>query len=195
MTLSNWFKIYIFNPVLVLLTKRWPGPRASVINGCVAFFLTFFLVGLWHGTTWVFVLCGILVGIGASVNQMCRVLLRKQLGKKRFDALSSSRLYVAITAAITFAYLCLCVSTLWVDYAQLLYVVRSYRTSGLITAAVVLFLAWLLAAIIIHWRPAGQASDTGHWKPALLMGVQCAVIDTYTFLFPSFGGAFFYEQY
>jgi len=195
MTLSNWFKVYIFNPILMLLTKRWASTRASIVNGCVAFFLTFFLVGLWHGTTWVFVICGVLVGIGASVNQMYRVLLRKYLGKKRFDALVTVRLYVAAMAAITFAYLCLCVSTLWVGYTELLHIVKGYRASGLITAGFFLFLVWLIAALFIHWRPTEQAPGAGRWKPILLMGIQCAVIDAYTFLFPSFGGAFFYEQY
>jgi alginate O-acetyltransferase complex protein AlgI len=195
MTLSNWFKIYIFNPVLMALTKHWPSPSTAIIHGCVAFFLTFFLVGLWHGTTWVFVLCGLLVGIGASVNQLYRSLLRKWLGKKRFDSLAVKQPYIAVVAALTFTYLCLCVSTLWMNLTQILQVARNYSVSGLIVAEFALFLMWLLVVPLIHWRPLVASRPLGRWGKLFFMGFQCAVIDAYTFLFPAFGGAFFYEQF
>jgi len=195
MTLSNWFKVYIFNPALMALTKHWPSPSASIVHGCIAFFLTFFLVGLWHGTTWAFVICGLLVGIGASVNQLYRVLLRQRLGKKRFGTLVMKKPYIAASAAFTFAYLCLCVSTLWMNSTQMLQVARSYGASGLIVAEFVLFLVWLVVIPLIHWNPISPHVSTGRWRPLLIMGIQCAVIDAYTFLFPAFGGAFFYEQY
>jgi D-alanyl-lipoteichoic acid acyltransferase DltB (MBOAT superfamily) len=68
MTMSNWFKTYVFNAVLMALVKRWPSAKLSDLHGGVAFFLTFFLVGLWHGTTWAFALCGFLLGMGARCD-------------------------------------------------------------------------------------------------------------------------------
>ena len=195
MTLSNWFKVYIFNPVVMALTKHWTSANASAIHGCVAFFVTFFLVGLWHGTTWPFVICGLLFGIGASTNQLYKTLLRSRIGKKRFDALSMKKPYVAAAVGFTFSYLCFSVSPLWMTLADMRRIVGSYGASGLIAAEIVLFLMVLLALPVLRWRPHVLSRPIGRWWSLFVMGVQVATIDAYTFLFPAFGGAFFYEQY
>ncbi len=195
MTLSNWFKVYIFNPVVMALTKHWTSANASAIHGCVAFFVTFFLVGLWHGTTWPFVICGLLFGIGASTNQLYKTLLRSRIGKKRFDALSMKKPYVAAAVGFTFSYLCFSVSPLWMTLADMYRIKGVYGASGLIAAQIASFLMVLLVLPVLRWRPNLFSHPSGRWWPLFLMGLQGATIDAYIFLFPAFGGAFFYEQY
>jgi len=68
----DWFKIYLFTPlmrVLVTISSRRP---AADLGFVFAFFVTFLVMGVWHGTTLVFVIYGLLMGAGASVNKMCR---------------------------------------------------------------------------------------------------------------------------
>ena len=50
-TLSNWLKTYVYNPLLIASMRRWPSPVLEPFLGVFAFFVTFFLVGVWHGQT------------------------------------------------------------------------------------------------------------------------------------------------
>lgn len=195
MTMSNWFKTYVFNAALMALVKRWPSAKLSDLHGGVAFFLTFFLVGLWHGTTWAFVLCGLLLGTGASVNQTYRNKVRRRLGKKRFEALAESKVYSLAAAALAFTYICFSVTPLWLSFGQIKTLAASYTLSGLIAAESVLFLMLLLSLPAIQWWPRILTLSDLRWRAALIAGLQCAAIDAYVFLFPAIGGAFFYEQF
>ena len=195
MTMSNWFKTYVFNPLLIVLIKRWPGQGMSYYHGVVAFFLTFFLVGLWHGPTWAYVIDGLLLAIGASANQIYRMALRRWLDKKRLDKLSANRTYVAICAALTFTYISFSLSMLWLTFDQARHVVWGYRLSGLVLAELSLLLMMMFAISIIQSLPRAMPwSEHRGWIP-IQIGITCAVIDAYTFLFPAFGGAFFYEKF
>ena len=70
-----------------------------------------------------------------------------------------------------------------------------YGASGLIAAQIASFLMVLLVLPVLRWRPNLFSHPSGRWWPLFLMGLQGATIDAYIFLFPAFGGAFFYEQY
>jgi D-alanyl-lipoteichoic acid acyltransferase DltB (MBOAT superfamily) len=48
-TLSQWLKIYVYNPLLTAMLRRFRAPRVSPYLGVAAFFVTFFLIGVWHG--------------------------------------------------------------------------------------------------------------------------------------------------
>jgi D-alanyl-lipoteichoic acid acyltransferase DltB (MBOAT superfamily) len=195
MTMSNWFKTYVFNAVLMALVKRWPSAKLSDLHGGVAFFLTFFLVGLWHGTTWAFALCGFLLGMGASVNQTYRNKVRRWLGKKRFEALAERKFYSLAAATLAFTYICFSITPLWLSFGQIKTLVASYTLSGLFAAESVLFLMLLLSLPAIQWWQQILTLPGLRWRAALITGFQCAVIDAYVFLFPAIGGAFFYEQF
>ena len=195
MTMSNWFKTYVFNALLMVLVKHWPSARMTELHGILAFFLTFFLVGLWHGTTWAFVLCGLLLGTGASVNQLYRTLMRRRLGKKRFEILAVNKFYVVFAAALTFTFICFSVSPLWLSFDQIQRIVISYKISGLAVAEVCLLLMLLVALPVIQYRPQVSTFLDPRWRQPLMVGLQCAVIDAYIFLFPAIGGAFFYERF
>ncbi|MBI4989440.1 MAG: hypothetical protein HZC23_11525 [Rhodocyclales bacterium] len=195
MTMSNWFKTYVFNSLLMQLVKRWPSSKLTSFHGVAAFFLTFFLVGLWHGTTWAYVICGLLLGVGASANQLYRIALRSWLGKSRMHELSAKQTYILASAALTFTYICFSVSPLWLSYEQIRLVAKSYGLIGLILAQGGLFLMMLTVLPIIQRSSfAIPISGATWWRP-LQIGLLCAVIDAYTFLFPAFGGAFFYERF
>ena len=50
-TLSTWFKTYVYNPLLVILMRRISSLTMEPFLGVICFFVTFFLVGIWHGRT------------------------------------------------------------------------------------------------------------------------------------------------
>jgi alginate O-acetyltransferase complex protein AlgI len=63
-TLSEWLKTYVHNPLLLNLMRRYPSPALQTCWGVLAVFVTFFLIGVWHGQTLVFVFFGVLQGLG-----------------------------------------------------------------------------------------------------------------------------------
>lgn len=192
MTMSNWFKTYVFNPLLMALTARWPASAAATPMAAIAFFATFFLVGLWHGTTTAFILAGLLLGLGASVNQWYRGSVRLRLGKKAFEALSARPAYAAAAKGLAFAYLCGVIVPLWMRGGEMLSIANRYGLSGLAVSQAFVFIVaattGLLRLPTIPWpRSMG-------WR-CFLIALAISIIEIYLFLFPQANGRFFYQQY
>lgn len=113
MTLSQWFKFYLFNPLVMLLMSCFPAPALTAYLGVFAFFVTFLVMGIWHGTTAVFVIYGLLMGAGASINKLWQVACAERLGKKRYRTMAESAGYVYFARGITVSYFVLALTCLW----------------------------------------------------------------------------------
>lgn len=61
-SLSQWFRAYLFTPLSRALLRQWGLPRAEVAQ-YTANLVTMGLVGLWHGAGWGFVLWGLYHGL------------------------------------------------------------------------------------------------------------------------------------
>jgi alginate O-acetyltransferase complex protein AlgI len=64
MSLASWFRDYLFIP----LGGSRRGPRRTVLN----LFITMFLVGLWHGAAWTFVVWGLVHGFFLGSHAVLR---------------------------------------------------------------------------------------------------------------------------
>ena len=147
MTLSEWFKTYLFNPLLGRLATSYGTARAMPYLGVIAFFMTFFVMGVWHGSTMVFVVYGLVMGAGVSIDKVWQLWLVARLGKKGARTLSAHPIYMAAATGITISFFSIAVTALWVDWAQLHQLSISVGMTGLI----VTFL--LLAAAAAVWFP------------------------------------------
>src|SRR3546814_2726633 len=65
-TLSDRFKFYGFNPVTKELLRIADRPTLTPWLGAVGFFLTFFVMGGWQGTSATSVVYGLLSRMGVS---------------------------------------------------------------------------------------------------------------------------------
>ena len=82
MTLTQWFRVYFFNPVTRLLrSSRTKMPVPIIIF--ITQLMTMVLIGLWHGVTWNFVLWGSWHGLGLFFHNRW-----SELTKARFAMLS-----------------------------------------------------------------------------------------------------------
>ena len=165
MTLSDWFKTYLFNPLLKAMAARVTVPRLDPYLGVIAFFVTFLVMGVWHGTTAVFVVYGLLMGAGASINKLWQVTMTRRLGKKGYRALSEKTVAVYLSRGLTFAYFALALSCLWLDLPQLLALTRRLGVFGIVgcylaLAAVtgVTFFVWDLVVKLATLRRAPTAA-------------------------------------
>jgi alginate O-acetyltransferase complex protein AlgI len=95
MTLSGWLKTYVFNPLLMAGMLRVTAPNLAPYVSVVAFFVTFFLVGLWHGQTSEFLFFGFLTGGGMATNKLYQVIMQNRLGRQGYRKLAANALYRA----------------------------------------------------------------------------------------------------
>ena len=63
MTLSSFITIYIYTPIVKSFNKL------TLHKAMLATFITFFIAGLWHGASWMFIIFGSLHGLGLITNQ------------------------------------------------------------------------------------------------------------------------------
>jgi len=106
MTLTQWLTNYVFNPIVVVFSRSEKISFEKV--QVVAFFITFLVAGLWHGTTLNFLIYGILQGIGVSLSKVISDHRIKKLGgRKAFRAHRQKPLVKAIEISITLSYVAL----------------------------------------------------------------------------------------
>ena len=96
MTLSFWFRDYIFMRFVFLATKkRWFKNRNAL--SATAYMLNMTIMGFWHGVTWYYILYGFIHGVALVVNDAW--LRYKQ---KHFKNLKTTWFTKGIAIFITF---------------------------------------------------------------------------------------------
>ncbi|WP_421792092.1 MBOAT family O-acyltransferase [Hyphobacterium sp.] len=88
MTLGHWFKTFLFTPLLVQLTRTF-GPKRQNLAIMTGLFITFFLIGLWHGIAWNFIVFGFIQAAGVSLTHLARSAMIKKYGRKRFNEMDN----------------------------------------------------------------------------------------------------------
>lgn len=98
-SLSSWCNDFIFNPFIVKYRKM--GSVAAVMG----IFLTFFIIGIWHGAKWTFIVLGLLQGI-AIVYEFYTKRIRLKVGSKfprsMVNALSRFFTFLFISISMVF---------------------------------------------------------------------------------------------
>jgi len=145
-TLSTWLKHYVYNPLLMLLMRRVSMPDLDQLMGVFCFFVTFFLVGLWHGRTSEFMFFGILQGGGVALNKLWQVGLAYRLGRSNYKALTLNSLYRAFSRGLTFTWFAFTLFWFWASWAQLDAI---YVSLGLTRMLEVWVSIWISATMVL----------------------------------------------
>jgi alginate O-acetyltransferase complex protein AlgI len=119
MTLSGWLKKYVYTPLVMSLMQRFPSRNAELAIGVMAFFVTFFLIGVWHGQTSEFLFYGVLLGAGVSLNKLYQVLMARRLGKKAYKALANHWLYQSLCRGLNFTFFSFSLLWFWSSWKDL----------------------------------------------------------------------------
>ncbi len=102
-TMSEWYRDYIYNPTLMLLC-RWSMPRSHgrmTLYAILGLMVTFIVVGLWHAVTLDWLVMGLILGSGISINRLWSGYLHTYFGGKRYGQLRQVRWYRAVSTALT----------------------------------------------------------------------------------------------
>jgi D-alanyl-lipoteichoic acid acyltransferase DltB (MBOAT superfamily) len=102
-TLGLWVRDYIFTPLYK--TVAWNAPKAAPSLAFLCYFVAFFLMGVWHGSTMNFVVFGLLQGIGVSAAKLWETVLVNLLGRQRFNEYLESMAVRVLAIVATIHYI------------------------------------------------------------------------------------------
>jgi D-alanyl-lipoteichoic acid acyltransferase DltB (MBOAT superfamily) len=161
MTLGSWLRDYLYYPL--------GGSRGTDLQTYRNLFITFLLIGLWHGADWTFVVYGGLHALAMCVSRYVRVNLRGR---------QAPRLGVwgrAWRVAATFHFIVLArIFFRSQSFPQAAQVGRALLRGGagfsLMTPTLWVL---LLGSYAVHWTPRRWVDSQGLWferAPALVQG-------------------------
>ena len=164
MTLSNWFRLYLFNPLLMVMMTRLTAPGLTAYLGVAAFFVTFLVMGMWHGTTVVFLIYGLIMGAGVSVNKLWQIACANRLGKKRYRALGQNAAYIYAARGITVSYFVVALTCLWAPQPpQFMALAARLGVAGIGGAFVAVAIGFAAFAVMFDAISAWLAVHSGRW--------------------------------
>jgi len=149
-TLSTWLKTYVYNPLLLALMRRISSLALQPLLGVFCFFVTFFLVGVWHGRTSEFMFFGVLQGGGMAINKLWQLGLTRAIGRKGYKALANSVVYIAFGRGLTFTWFAFTLFWFWASWRQLHTI---FNAIGIAQWAAVGLALWSCAtAVLALWE-------------------------------------------
>jgi alginate O-acetyltransferase complex protein AlgI len=161
-TLSNWLKTYVFNPLLIALMRRISSSEMQPFLGVFCFFVTFFLVGIWHGRTSEFAVFGALQGGGVAMNKLWQLCLSRIMGSNRYKKLARNQIYISGGRGLTFSWFSFTLFWFWADWRQI----------GTVFAA--LTVAQWLGVWLAIWLSATAIFAAWEWLRAVLLSLEAS---------------------
>ena len=118
-TLSQWLKTYVYSPFLLGAMRRAPSDAAIPWLSVLAYFVTFFLVGAWHGQTAEFLFFGVLQGGGVAANKLYQEVASRWLGRDGYAKLADNPLYRACARGLTFTWFAFTLLWFWSTWREM----------------------------------------------------------------------------
>lgn len=160
-TLSTWLKTYVYQPLLMSLMTRFPSRRAESTLVVFSLFVTFFLVGAWHGQTRAFLFYGVLQGFGISANKLYQMTMTARLGKKPYRELCAHYIYRSCCRGLTFTWFSFTLLWFWCDWRQL---DALYHAFGNIAALLAWPLLFAVSTVVLAiWVAAFELALSVRW--------------------------------
>jgi D-alanyl-lipoteichoic acid acyltransferase DltB (MBOAT superfamily) len=160
-TLSNWLKTYVYMPLLMASMRRWPCRRAEAWFGVLAYFVTFFLVGAWHGQTSTFLVFGVLQGGGVAANKVYQDQMGERLGRKAYRTLGGRPFYRALSRGLTYSWFAFTLLWFWSSWGQMAALARTAGPGAVLLGAA---LVWLVATPALAVLAAITADGRSSWS-------------------------------
>jgi alginate O-acetyltransferase complex protein AlgI len=166
-TLSSWLKTYVYNPLLIALMRRIPSPTIEPLLGVFSFFVTFFLVGVWHGRTSEYVVFGALQGGGVALNKLWQVGLTWAMGRKGYKALAKHPVYIAFGRGLTFSWFAFTLLWFWANWKEINSVYSAISVLNWLGVWLAIWLSATAALALWEWLRAVMLSVRGSDGPVL----------------------------
>ena len=149
-TLSMWLKTYVYNPLLLALMRRVSSLAMQPFLGVICFFVTFFLIGVWHGRTSEYAVFGVLQGGGVAINKLWQLQLTERLGRKGYRELAKNSIYIAFGRGLTFTWFAFTMFWFWANWQQIHTI---FTAIGVVQWTAVWLAVWFIAtAVLATWE-------------------------------------------
>lgn len=158
-TLSTWLKTYVYNPLLLAFMRRVRSTRIQPFLGVVCFFVTFFLVGIWHGRTSEFAVFGVLQGGGVAINKLWQLSLTNMIGRKGYNTYAKHPVTIILARGLTFTWFAFTLFWFWADWNRLHKIFDALS-----------FLQWLGVWLAV-WLSAALVLAVWEWLRAALLSL------------------------
>ena len=159
-TLSKWLRTYVYNPLLLALMQRISSAALEPFLGVFCFFVTFFLIGVWHGRTSEFMFFGVLTGAGMSVNKLWQLGMARALGRTVYKGLAKNPAYEAFSRGLNFVWYAFTIFWFWGSWKQIDRIFAALTLSQWL--GVWLAAWWIVTAVLAMWE----------WLRAALLSIE-----------------------
>lgn len=130
--------------------RRIQPPSVQPLLGVFCFFVTFFLIGLWHGRTSEFIFFGLLQGGRVAINKLWQLGLTGSLGRRSYKALAANTVYIAFGRGLTFSWFAFTLFWFWSSWEKIQAVLHGL---GVVPWLVIWLAVWLCAtASLAGWE-------------------------------------------
>jgi D-alanyl-lipoteichoic acid acyltransferase DltB (MBOAT superfamily) len=177
-TLSTWLQIYVYAPLMLASMRRWPSPAIEPFLNIFALFVTFLLVGVWHGQTSAFIFFGFLLGLGVSFTKAYQALMIKCIGLEGYTELSSRWLYGAAARGLTFLWCSFTMLWFWSNSTELRALAQPVSAPGIAIVLIAIFVGASVLLALWEWLHAWALSFQFENQPALASRYFRTVWDT-----------------
>jgi alginate O-acetyltransferase complex protein AlgI len=158
MTLSGWLRDYVYTPLLRVLMTHFDDPSLDLLLGTAALFVTFLLIGVWHGPTLMFALYGILLAVGAITSKLYQAVLINRLGRTKYRALALRSDYQACSMGLTFTWYVVSMVCFWATGHEAVHILRVLGVGGSLVCIGIVLLA---ASVVLPALERGREVLTG----------------------------------
>lgn len=191
MSLSEWIKAYMFNPLLLRFLAWFPDRSQANFVSFTVLFTVFFTIGVWHGSTLVYVYFGAYLGGAAVLHKSYQLVMLHLLGRKSVKMLNSNLAYGYFCRGLTFAYFALGLMCFTMNAAQL---VELLSKVGLFAGVTVFLSVSVVMAIAISLNkiPTWLSMHAKSWIPKVVspLWFSQARVSLYTIIILLFGTLF-----
>jgi D-alanyl-lipoteichoic acid acyltransferase DltB (MBOAT superfamily) len=150
-TLSSWLRDYVNTPLLRMLMLRFPEPELDPFLAACGFFVTFCVMGFWHGPTLNFTLYGVLLASGMSTNVFWQAAAIKRLGRNRYASLAATVAYRACARGLTFSWYAISMVLFWASTEEAHGIVRVLGPRGTVACGIIIFVAAVLGLAVLEY--------------------------------------------
>lgn len=112
-SLSQWLRDYLYQPLFKLLLTHTSSKHLSTCQ-YASIFVTFTLMGIWHGTTLSFLIFGLIQGVGLVISMFYRNLCKRHFGKEGYKRYYASKKVEYFERFMTLHFWCF--SLIFVEY-------------------------------------------------------------------------------
>jgi D-alanyl-lipoteichoic acid acyltransferase DltB (MBOAT superfamily) len=167
-TLSDWFKTYVFNPIMQFFCQHCSRQEVLPYFGVAAYFIVFFLLGVWHGASARYLVLGLVLGIGVSVNKLYEVEMIRRLGKARFQKLREFPGYETIARAVMLTFFSFAAVLSWERMTGLAWLrdMLGGLGGGVVSSIGLCFLGFVAAELSVRLALATWTRITRLWPVA-----------------------------